>query len=271
MAFQFYEKQETRGFSDSGGKKTASRKFTVWDDTTAIETPSIIRDQMGVTLPAIGDKFPDEKVVYAVSYSIEHIAGSRNTWDFTVNYENTEPSTYLPQEEGYTEITIDYAIEFRDIWRTGTSSSSHSAGIPVTPGGDVGGQKIDKAGEPLSILVRMSDITIKETVSAASFPARSQGIRAARGRRNLTPFQGAVKGEVLYTGASASRVGLEKFSITHKFRQDEVFHMLQSARRNQLGKVETSPDAQQVHRASNVEYIQPFPSFYDFNTLSENF
>jgi hypothetical protein len=268
MAFQFYEKQETRGFSDSGGKKTASRMFTVWDDVTPIETPSIIRDQMGVTLPAIGDKFPEEKVVYAVSYSIAHLAGSRNTWEFTVNYENSEPNQYLPQEEGYTEITIDYAIEFRDLWRTGTSAGSHVAGIPS--GGDIGGIKIDKAGEPLSILVRMSDITIKETVSAASFPGRSQGIRAARGRRNLTPFQGAVKGEVLYTGASASRVGLEKFSITHKFRQDEVFHMLQSALRNQLGKVETAPFTA-IHRASTVEYIQPFPSFYDFNTLSENF
>jgi hypothetical protein len=79
-----------------------------------------------------------------------------------------------------------------------------------------------------------------------------------------------VKGEVLYTGASASRVGLEKYSITHKFRQDEAFHMLQSAVRNQLGKVQTAPYTL-IHRASNVEYVQPFPSFYNFNTLSENF
>jgi hypothetical protein len=188
-------------------------------------------------------------------------------WEVQFTYENSEPGDKLPNEEGYVQITIDYASEFRDAWRTGPTIPANG----TQTGLDCGGTPIDKAGVPLSILVRMSDITITETVSAASFPERSLKIRQARGRRNSTIFQGAPIGQVLYLGANASRIGLEKFSITHKFRQDEFLHMIQSPRRNQLGIVEPVADAQGIFRAGNVDLVQPFPNFADFNLLSENF
>lgn len=267
MAVEYIELQETRGFSDNGGKKTASRKFHVWDDASPITSPAGVRATFGSSLPDVGDLFPDETVVYAISYSISHVPTSRNVWEVVFNYENTEPGGKLPQEEGYTQITIDYRSEFRDLWRIGPTIPSNG----TQNGNDCGGTKIDSAGVPHSVLVRLSDITISETVSAASFPARSINIRAARGRRNLTVFQGAPIGQVLYTGAQASRIGLEKFSITHKFAQDEFSHMLQSPKRNQTGEVMYSPDTQGNQRASFVTLIQPFPGFADFNLLSENF
>ncbi|MFN9108601.1 MAG: hypothetical protein ACK5XN_00765 [Bacteroidota bacterium] len=267
MAVEYIELQETRGFSDSGGKKTASRTFHVWDDATPITSPSGVRATFGSSLPDIGDLFPDETVVFAVSYSIRHVPEARGVWEVQFNYENTEPSGKLPQEEGYVQITIDYRSEFRDMWRLSPTIPTNG----TQNNNDCGGTPIDSAGVPLSVLVRMSDITITETVSAASFPARSLAIRAARGRRNLTTFQGAPIGQVLYQGAQASRIGLEKFSITHKFAQDEFSHMLQSPRRNQTGEVDYGPDAQQNQRATFVRLIQPFPGFADFNLLSENF
>lgn len=267
MAVEYIELQETRGFSDNGGKKTASRTFHVWDDATPITSPSGVRATFGSSLPDIGDLFPDETVVFAVSYSIRHVPEARGVWEVQFNYENTEPSGKLPQEEGYVQITIDYRSEFRDMWRLSPTIPTNG----TQNNNDCGGTSIDSAGVPLSVLVRMSDITITETVSAASFPARSLAIRAARGRRNLTTFQGAPIGQVLYQGAQASRIGLEKFSITHKFAQDEFSHMLQSPRRNQTGEVDYAPDAQQNQRATFVRLIQPFPGFADFNLLSENF
>lgn len=267
MAVEYIELQETRGFSDNGGKKTASRTFHVWDDSTPITSPSGVRSTFGSSLPDIGDLFPDETVVFAVSYSIRHVPEARGVWEVQFNYENTEPSGKLPQEEGYVQITIDYRSEFRDMWRLSPTIPTNG----TQNNNDCGGTSIDSAGVPLSVLVRMSDITITETVSAASFPARSLAIRAARGRRNLTTFQGAPIGQVLYQGAQASRIGLEKFSITHKFAQDEFSHMLQSPRRNQTGEVDYGPDAQQNQRATFVRLIQPFPGFADFNLLSENF
>lgn len=267
MAVEYIELQETRGYSENGGKKTAQRLFRVWDDAAPITTPATVRGYFGSTLPDIGDLFPGETVVYAVSYAIKFLPDSRNVWEVSFSYENTEPGQYLPQEVGYTQITIDYSAEFRDFWRTQPSIPSNG----TQTGADCGGTKIDKAGEPLSVLVRMSDITITETVDAASFPSRSLLIRAARGRRNLTIFQGAPIGQVYYKGATANRIGLEKFSIVHKFAQDEHSHMLQSPRRNQTGAVQIAPDPQGVYRAEFVELVQPFPGFADFNLLSENF
>lgn len=267
MALEYVELQETRGFRDNGGKKTATRLFRLWDDAAPLTTPAEVRAYFGSTLPDIGDLFPGETVVYAVSYAIKHVPEARNLWEVSFDYENTEPGQKLPQEEGYVQITIDYSAEFRDLWRVNPAIPTNG----TQTGADCGGTPIDKSGEPLSVLVRMSDITITETVSAASFPSRSLLIRAARGRRNLTIFQGAPIGQVYYKGATANRIGLEKFSIVHKFAQDEYSHMLQSPRRNQTGMPQTAPDPQGVWRASHVELVQPFPGFADFNLLSENF
>jgi hypothetical protein len=268
MAFEYVELQETRNYSEAAGKVTASRKFRCWDDASPIETPAEVRDHFGDELPSVGSKFPDENVVYCTSYSISHVPDMRNTWEVTFNYENTEFTGQLPQEEGYVQITVDYAAEFRDVWRLNPNIPQYG----TQTGLECGGTKIDKAGEPISVLARMSDLTIVETVSASSFPDRSLLIRQARGRRNLTQFQGAPIGQVLYTGATANRIGIEKYQITHRFRQDEAFHMIQSPLRDQLGKVRTQEDGPfQIHRAKWVDLVQPFSGFADFNLLSENF
>lgn len=267
MAFEYLELQETRGFSDSGGRVTATRTFRCWDDASPITTPAGVKEHFGSELPDIRDNFPDEKLIFATAFSIKHLPDTRGVWEVVFTYENAEPAERLPNEEGYTQITIDYAAEFRDVWRLQPNIPTNG----TQTGANCGGTPIDKAGVPLSVLVRMSDITITETVSAFSFPDRSIKIRQARGRRNLTPFQGAPIGQVLYAGATANRIGLEKFSISHRFRQDENFHMIQSPRRNQLGNVQTSPDTEGLDRATWVDLVQPFPGFADFNLLSENF
>lgn len=267
MAVEYIELQETRAFSENGGRVTASRKFRIWDDASPITTPKVVRESFGDPLPEIGELFPDEKVIYCTGYNIRSVPDTLGVWEVDFTYENSEPGEKLPQEEGYVQITIDYAAEFRDQWRSAVTIPAN--GTPT--GTDCGGNSIDKAGVPLSILVRMSDLTITETVAAATISARSLTIRAARGRRNSATFQGAPIGQVLYTGATMTRIGLEKYQITHKFRQDENYHMIQSARRNQLGQVDTVADTQGVYRAGNVDLVQPFPQLYDFNTLSENF
>jgi hypothetical protein len=267
MAIEYVELQETRSLTESGGRVTASRKFRIWDDASTITTPKVVRDSFGDPLPEIGELFPEEKVIYCTGYNIRSIPDTLGVWEVEFTYENSEPGERLPQEEGYTQITIDYAAEFRDQWRVGVAIPTNG----TQTGLDCGGTPIDKAGVPLSVLVRMSDMTIVETVSAASFPDRSQLIRIARGRRNLEPFQGAPIGQVLYTGATANRIGIGKYQITHRFRQDESYHMIQSPKRNQLGQVETAVDAQTVHRASHVDLVQPFPTFANFNLLSDNF
>lgn len=124
----------------------------------------------------------------------------------------------------------------------------------------------------MSVLHRFSNLTITETVAAATLPDRSLLIRLARGRRNNATFYGAPQGQVLYLGATASRISLDKFQIVHRFAQDAYYHMIQSPTRGPTGQVTNLiRDSTGVQRAGTVFWIQPFGEFIDMNSISENF
>lgn len=261
------EQSDTRSFSAQTGKITASRTFVIFDDAAPLTTPAAVRAFFNSTdLPQIGDAFPGESDIFATNYEIALIPDSSNAWNVKFSYENTEPGDLQPIEEGYTEISIDYRAEFRDIYRTGPNVPAN--GNPNDQ--DIGGTPIDAGGSPISKIQRQSELMITEVVSFSSFPARSLLIRAARGCRNSTVFQGAPLGQVLYQGASASRIAINKMQIVHRFAQDEFFHLIQSPEKNQEGEPKKVL-INSVWRAEKVRFVQPFPNGYDFNTLSENF
>jgi hypothetical protein len=268
MTATIYETQETRDFSMSGGRVSASRRFVVFDDAAEITEPAVVRDLFGAGLPEMGDLFPGEWNIFATNYAITRRAGSSGVWDVEISYSNNEPGTFQPAEVGYVDYSIDYSAEFRELWRVGSGLIIPANGSPNT--NDIAGVKIDQAGVPVSVLVRMSTIQITETVTSVSIPARSLVIRAARGRRNNTVFQGAPVGQALYQGATATRIAIDTYTITHKFSQDEYSHLLQVPARDQNGEVIKAVTAS-VFNASIVRFVQPFPNSYDFNAISENF
>lgn len=275
MALVVYEQQETRSDSFADGRETGTRKFRVYDDATQITTTETIRKAFGGgSLPAIGDEFPGSTTMFARSFSITHVPDSLGLWEVEFSYENVEPGEYQPQEIGYTEISIEYAAEFRLLWRSDPGLLIPSFGTPTTPGTDPGtcqGTPIDAAGDPTSVLVRSSTITITETVAASTMADRSLRIRALRGTRNLTQFQGAAIGQVLYLGAGASRVSLDKFQITHRFSQDQYMHLIQSPVKGPDSQVLLKESSPGILTARGVNWRQPFPTFGEFNLLSENF
>lgn len=269
MAVTIIELQETRGLSETAGKVTASRRFVVFDDSSPLATPSDVRANFGTApLPTIGELFPGETAIYAISYDIKHIANSRNQWEVEFRYENTEPGDKQPNEEGYVEYSLDYQAEFREFWRAKPNLTIPQFGTPTQT--DIGGTPIDAAGIPRSVQVKMSTVQITETVLGSTISDRTEVIRLLRGRRNNTIFLGAPIGQVLYIGASARRISIDKFQITHRFAQDEYSHLIQTALRNPEGEVITQ-NVNGAWRAKDVLFIQPFPDFGDFNALSENF
>lgn len=275
MALTVHETQQSRSVSESGGKATGTRTFLVYDDASEITHPGPLRDLFGTsTLPDVGDEFPNSPSLYATSYSIRHVPDQRGLWEVEFTYENTEPGQYQPQEPGYTEISIEYQAEFRDLWRANPGLAIPSGGNPTTQnaaGGTCAGTRIDSAGQPLSALVRMSQITITETVLAATVVQRSLAIRAIRGSRNSASFQGAPPGQVLYLGANANRIALDKFQIVHRFAQDEFYHMIQQPVRGPDGQVLLYESTPGILQAASVNWVQPFQTQLDFNAISENF
>lgn len=277
MALEIYEVQETRSANVSNGRATATRRFRIFDDATPLTTPNQIRELFGstfgtTTLPDIGDEMIGDSTVFATGYSIRHVAESRGVWEVEFTYENTEVGQYQPQQVGYTEISIDYAAQFEEAWRSNPSVPTNGTVTTASSNapGNAGGTAIDSGGVPLSILRRSSTITITETVAASTMSARSIAIRALRGRRNNAAFQGAPIGQVLYLGAQASRVSLDKFQIVHRFAQDEWSHCVQIPARGPDGNVQLER-IDGILRAKIVNWAQPFPAFGDFNSLSENF
>lgn len=269
MAIQVVEQQDSRSYQQSGGQVTASRKFSVWDDATAITNPTTIRDSFGDgDLPAIGHSFGDgANALYAVSFTIDPQPLTRGAWSVVFTYSTSEGGTQQPQEVGYTEFSMDYAAEPRQIYRTGATIPSN--GNPNATA-DIGGTAVDAAGIPVSQLMRFISVVIRESVFSSTVVERSYGIRAARGRRNSQPFYGASAGQVLYLGARASRISIDKFSIEHRFAQDDQYHLIQNPDRDSEG-VPVCSRQNTILRATTVRFVQLFPQSANFNKLSENF
>jgi hypothetical protein len=269
------ELQETRNESWSDGKITATRRFAVWNDSTPLTTAAAVRALFGTTvdgvdIPDIGSQFPGDTALYAKSYTLKPDIESRYEWRVDFTYENSEPLEKQPQEIGYSQFSVDWSVEFRDFYRVNPGMSIPQYGSPSNEA-FVGGTSIDVAGEPMTVLHNLSTIEFVETVALSTLPDRSQLIRAARGKRNLAEFQGAPIGQVLYRGAKANRIGVDRVSLVHSFSQDSLYHMIQVVDKDADGKPKLveMPNGEKV--AQSCRWRQPFPEFANFNLLSENF
>jgi hypothetical protein len=119
--------------------------------------------------------------------------------------------------------------------------------------------------------VNFASINIGETVLSSTIQARLVTIANMTGKRNDAVFQGFAAGTLVYQGASASRIAVDKYTLSHKFAFDSRFHMLQIPERDQNKEVVPMRDNNNIVRAKRVRWVQPFPILGQFNTLSENF
>lgn len=272
MAQVTVEALDTRSLSDSGGRLVGTRSFYVYDDTTPMVEPSSMQFGTG-GMPDYGESFPGEPEVFATSFSIEAVPNSNYVWRITWQYmaggggEIIAPIDVQPMSPGYVTISLEYGGEFRDAWRADPGLTLWS---PFYTGTDIGGTKIDAAGEPTSVFVPMQMLIVEETVTSGSMASRSINIRLQTGTRNSSAFYGAQVGTLLYEGASARRVSLTAYSVTHRFRYDEWLHARQQPRMNQQRQPDVDIYAG-IIQANSVRWVQPFPNHSNFNALSENF
>ena len=264
------EQMESRSYSSTGGKTSGSRTFVVYDDASPITEPAAIK--FGANgMPTAGDTFPGETDLYAQDFTVAHIPDSSYTWRVVWNYTPTgggsQQPTQNPSEPGYVQQSMEYSAQFVDRYRDNPGLTIPVDGTPDES--DIGGRKIDAGGSPLSVLAMRHRLVIEETVRATDIYRRSVQIRNAVGKRNAVAFFGAVKGSLVYEGGNARRTGLSVFSIEHRFLYDEYYHMAQKAALNSQREVITDTTA--LRQAATVRWIQPYPAFYNFNLISENF
>lgn len=178
-------------------------------------------------------------------------------------------------EVGFTSIESNIREETIDIWRTGTTVPSNG----TQNDNDIGGTSADSAGEPISFLLPIASISIRNVIYGRPNYA---AIMAIAGKRNSAAFTFGATGQtflcavgtLVFIGASTSRTGPNVYEINFQFNYDPtLYHMRQIAMRDLKGVKTSRPTPGSPVSASNKEtasvvfWRQPFPDTAAFSTL----
>ena len=271
---------ESRQSLTAGGRNTGVRSFVVYDTASPITTDIAVRQLFGTGgLPQKGEQYPDAVSPFvAADVSVDRYEGQSDVWKVTWTYKDGAVGggtneTRQPNDPGYVDVSITGSAEFDEVWRSLTNAeiaalvagANYPNGTASAGDWDIGGTKIDVAGEPLSGPLRKK-VTLSVTETMDFVPAMSFFMGYV-GRRNSTPFKGGAIGTIVYTAPSIKRIDLNRWAVTHNFVSDNYYHMIQMAYRNPDGSVALDTDG----HASNVWYRQPFPDLIDFYTISSYF
>lgn len=282
---EWIEKLESRQVSSSGGRGTASRSFFASGYSGQTALKSILAafgnesDQNSVTVPSKGASHPEFVGLVAKDFTIAPVAGHGDLWQVDWSYEmiSTDyldapiaPVEELPNEVGYVELSSEIRAEFVLAFRKNPVLPNR--GIPdeapegedQDPEVDIRGESIDPGGNPTSVIRKIQELTLTETIEGEPDFGRFGTFRFAR---NSVEFLGARPGRVLYRGASVRRTGVEVYQVSHSFIDDEQFHLVQQPLVDQEGK----PLLDDQKNARLVYFIQPFETLLDLNGISTNF
>lgn len=281
MSINVRELLESRIFSRKSGKVTASRSFHIYSTATPITVPQQVFAIVGSNgLPQYGDEFPLSPGLIARDYDLSLVDGHTDLWLMRWDYSEKEFGGFItrsPSSPNYVEISASVSAERVSAWRALDGSqlaAMFSAAGPYRYGSaanpvDIGGNYMDSAGEPLQDIVRQVEFNVNETRSGGP---RLLPITTAAWTRNSTTFLTCPPGQLLYVGATISRVEDDLFNIAHKFIADRWWHCRQMAISDAEGRplLVSNPSTKLMH-AAKVMFVQGFPSVTDFYNISPNF
>lgn len=282
MSVNVRELLDSRAVAKKGGKLTATRSFHVFNTATPLTSPATIATLFGTNgMPIYGEEFPESPNLLARDYEYALVSGHNDLWLVRWDYAEQEFGGTLPEKEpgqpGYVEISATISAERVNAWRSLSYSeltSLTASGGPYAQGNstqkpDIGGDRIDVAGDPLQDVVRQVEITITEVKSGIP---NLLFLLPYTWARNSTRFLNAPIGQLLYVGANINRIDINLFQFSHKFILDRWWHMRQMAVTDRTGNVITKPyGTPQIWRAETVQYVQGFPTLRDFFQMSPNF
>jgi hypothetical protein len=283
MALQWIKQSRSATFDR--GKWSGTQNYLVRDDADAsINVYTIASGASSYEPFGAGDDATMATYMRFVSATYTPVAdGMDKIWSAVFTYESTmgdgvnvvTADVKTETEVGFTSIETNIREEAIDIWRTGTTVPSSG----TQNDSDIGGTKADSAGEPISFLLPIATISIRNVIYGR--PAY-ETILAVAGKRNSAAFVfGATgntftcaTGTLVFTGASTSRTGPNVYEINYQFNYDPtLYHMRQIAMRDLKGVKTSRPtpgspvSATNVETASVVFWRQPFPSTTPFSAL----
>ena len=229
--------------------------------------------------------FPAVRIVMR-DYVITRDPNVPRAWHVRFIYKDAtrEPTTYhnlQPNDDGYVTYRMSTEGRFVDMWRQWITHQSLMAAVVAKTDAnyvprygindsmsDIGGQKIDVAGTPTSVVVPIQRIIVD--ITTVRFPSMIR-FNTYLGSKNKTIFLGCETATVVFMGADASEMQPGRWKVSLSFEVDKFFHLKQVPIRNASGYVELDQggDTNALGRgqAARVAWVQPYPMIMDFKNI----
>ena len=120
------------------------------------------------------------------------------------------------------------------------------------------GTVVQTGGEPVTVPVPTTEISVSETISGAYYFLNDVQLKA--GKRNASSFLGFNTGSVIFKGVSIQRQEYDKWDVTFTFAWDAWSHMRQVPARTSEGDIDPNADG-----TLDIFFKQPFPDTVSFD------
>ena len=168
-----------------------------------------------------------------------------------------EPDTETETTRTFVGVSITVGVSLIDGYIAGATIPTNGAetGSKITTG-----TVVHEGGEPITVPVPTTDISISETVMNSFFWLNDVQLKA--GMRNAIVFYGCDIGSVLFKGMSVQRQEYNKWDVTYNFAWDAWSHMRQVPKRldDGEGTLDFNDDG-----TLDIFFKQPFPDTTSFN------
>ena len=222
-------------------------------------------------LPYVGQTHPEMRALYAWSYNLAKMPGTTDMWRIEWEYRTVSPAspraapntgglTRGPNEVGFEEITGSLTGSFALMYRADPANDD-----PAGTDFDIGGQSLDVAGSPTSVMRAQYQITVART-STSQFDDNVTRFGSAVGTRADSDILGIEGGRMLYKGAQIQRVETQVYRVVHTWLYDKFAHLIQVPKYEADGTCKKKPDGTVEH----VYHKQPFPLGTSHKFLSRN-
>lgn len=224
----------------------------------------------------LGSPHPTIFGAFCETIEVKKVSGAQNVFRVVCIYKG---NVFAPGGGGDENQSFNLTAKAvpKLLYRVGASVPS--SGTPND--NDIGGTAIDINGSPTSVVTVQSTVSVSlslnvDVANPNNYITQIQGLV---GSRNSGAFLGASAGNLLYTGATVSKVSgtgaAALFKVTHSFAYDDEKHMVQVAESTdvrpsgvQLGK--DVGNATYEKNAFKVKLEQPFPGTSNFSSLGIN-
>lgn len=206
-------------------------------------------------------------------------------WHVTLMYRDGTGETLAPNlqpnDDNYVSLRLSAEARFVDAWRQFNTSEAFQAAIlaktdskvrPIYRVGieasDIGGTKIDIAGQATSVLRPVQRMIVD--ITTTRFP-KLRYLQLFLGNRNSVEFLGALPNTAVFMGGEASQMQPGRWVLSLNFDVDNQYHLQQVVARNASGYAQTDSGgettAYTTGQAAIVSWVQPFPITDDFRRI----